>query len=138
MRPHLCFVILVLFPITTLATSWSCGTTIEVGCNDGSCYAREEEEGAPIYVGVSFNSAGYVRVCAYTGCWKGQGRVLSHEPFFVIAASKLRWSDPGNDITSDILVAFYEADAVALLKADFIAGPYICKEVAEPAYQGDT
>ena len=131
MRPHICIAFLVLFPATALATSWSCDTSIEVGCYDGGCYAREEkEEGNRIYVGMNFDSAGNVRVCAYVGCWEGQGRVLSSEPFLVIEALKLPWSDPGNPMPADILIAFYEKDGVALLKADYLAGPFLCKEFA--------
>ena len=78
---------------------------------------------------VSFNSAGEFSVCAYSGCWKGKGKVYSDPPFLVISKAMTEWSfEPNRDSRrADILIAFDSSDQVAMVKAQGFAHPFNCE-----------
>lgn len=115
------------------AETWHCQNDIEVQCNPKSCSVSEGGKFTP--ANVSFDSNGKFSVCAYSGCWKGKGKVVSNEPFFVISQKQVDWSDPNRKIEGreDILIAVSFTDDIALVKAGELAQPMRCHK--EPKVQ---
>ena len=109
------------------AQAWHCRNEVEVQCGVDGCSAADE--GAFTPMDLAFSADGGLSLCAYSGCWEGNGRVLARAPFLVISATQLPWSDPhgGPDRARDVLVAFDPADRVALVKAGGWALPLQCR-----------
>lgn len=80
---------------------------------------------------VSFDIAGKIRVCAYTGCWAGKAQTLLREPFLLFSQANVDWSDPNRRIArrADILIAFDFNDHIAMVKACSFAVPMGCPKV---------
>ena len=72
-------------------------------------------------------------VCAYSGCWEGQGEVQSTDAFLIISLEDTPWSFPPDRISGaeDIVIAFDRDDKVAVVKAGEFAHPFLCKASEE-------
>lgn len=108
------------------AATWRCHNEVEVSCGADGCSAAAEGGFTPM--DLAFADDGGLSLCAYSGCWEGNGQVLARAPFLVISATQLPWSDPhADDAQRDVLVAFDPADRVALVKAGGWALPLQCR-----------
>jgi hypothetical protein len=109
------------------ADVWNCRNNIEVQCSDGECGAAEEGGFTPM--SLAFSSTGSFSLCAYSGCWDGEGTVVSSEPFLVITHANAEWSDPSSngERDADVMIAFDPKDGVAIIKAAGFATPLHCE-----------
>ncbi len=100
---------------------------LEIGCSDGRCYATPEGEFTPM--DLAFNDTGSVSVCAYAGCWSGQGTVQADERYVSIIARNLPFEPDVNDRQQqdDVLIMWDRQDNVALLKLIGYAQPMTCQ-----------
>jgi len=112
------------------AETWHCRNDVEVQCGVDGCSAAAEGGFTPM--DLAFGDDGGLSLCAYSGCWEGNGEVLARAPWLVVGARGLPWSDPHGapDRTSDVLVAFDPNDRVALVKAGAWALPMRCAPAA--------
>ena len=105
---------------------WRCRNTVEVHCNDGACEALPQDETTPL--DVAFTTTGSFLVCAYTGCWDGEGKVLATESLLTIVKDDAPWSDPSNpDNAQDVAIMFDRGDSTAVVKAGGFVVPLACK-----------
>ena len=95
---HLRFLIVVLFLAITGCDqqpgswSWSCRATHDIQCSDGDCEVAGDMGLVPIEA--SFDASGGVSMCAYSGCWSGDGQVQVTRQFHSIVGENLRWNAP--------------------------------------------
>ena len=109
---------------------WRCRNTVEVQCHDNNCTALPQDETTPL--DVAFTTTGAFIVCAYTGCWEGDGKIAATDPFLVITQKEAPWSDPFNpENAQDILITYHRADNIAVVKAGGFVIPLAC-EVLPP------
>lgn len=110
------------------AEVWNCRNDIEVMCANGTCGA-ETEEGNFTPMSLAFSSSGSFSLCAYSGCWDGEGTVVATAPFLIITRANAAWSDPSanGERDADVMIAFDPNDAVAIVKASGFATPLHCK-----------
>lgn len=109
---------------------WYCRNQVEIHCSGGDCRASDPSETSTMTV--TFNSAGEFSVCAYSGCWTGDGRIQSFASGFFITRAQAEWNfEPsGTGHAADILIAFDESDRIALVKAGTdgsFAHPFTCE-----------
>ena len=106
----------------------NCRNDIEVHCTHGACGA-ETEEGSFTPMSLGFSTTGSFSLCAYSGCWDGEGTVVATAPFLVITQAKVEWSDPSShgERDADVLIAFDARDRIAIIKAGGFATPLLCK-----------
>lgn len=109
---------------------WYCRNQVEIHCSDGSCSASDPNETSTMTV--TFNSSGEFSVCAYSGCWTGDGKVQSFASGFFITLAQAEWNfEPLRESNAaDILIAFDESDRIALVKAGTdgsYAHPFTCE-----------
>jgi hypothetical protein len=114
------------FALPATATSWQCRNDVEIQCDQAACTVAKPGEFTPL--GLSFTSGGRFSLCAYSGCWEGQGKVVARKPFLVIEKRQAAWSDPQTKNASDILIAFAQEDRIALVKAGGLALPLHCEK----------
>jgi len=114
------------------AETWHCRNDVEVHCGVDGCSAAAEGGFTPM--DLAFADDGGLSLCAYSGCWTGNGQVLARAPLLVISAAGLPWSDPhgGADRASDVLVAFDPRDRVAMVKAGGWTLPLLCRSGPGP------
>jgi hypothetical protein len=105
------------------AQSWQCKNEFESQCVQGHCEVSKKGEFTPM--SVSFDDQGEMKVCAYSGCWEGRGKVFSTPEFLTIAGSQLELST-ANDSRENILISLDRSDNIAILKAGEFAHPLQC------------
>ncbi len=110
------------------ADVWNCRNDIEVQCAGGDCSA-ETEPGNFTPMSLAFSSTGSFSLCAYSGCWDGEGTVVSTAPFLVITHARAEWSDPSSngERDADVMIALDREDGIAVIKASGFATPLHCK-----------
>lgn len=123
---YLLFFSLLSTSCVTYTEKWTCVNDFESRCDEDSCSVFEQDNFTPL--SVSFNDAGNVEVCAYSGCWEGAGDVIAKEPFFVIVATGLTWNNPAIDNKEDLLIGFNPKTRVAMLNIGSFHQPVICKK----------
>lgn len=123
----LCFLAGSWFAPQTLGEEWHCrNPDVEVFCSDGRCGASLADNFTPL--SVYFNGEGRLEVCAYTGCWEGDGEVRSVDRWLMIYASQRPFStDPDNiERRADISILFDPLEKLAFVRADHFAQPLYC------------
>lgn len=110
------------------AEVWNCRNDVEVQCARGAC-SSEAEQGSFTPMSLAFSSSGSFSLCAYSGCWDGEGTVVLTAPFLVITHVKAEWSDPSSngERDTDVMIAFDRQDGIAIIKAGGFATPLHCK-----------
>lgn len=123
-----CAASLMLISVPSGADSWACKPDLEVQCTAESCSVGEDQGVIPIEV--SFDSRGNFSLCAYSGCWKGRGKVVSVSPFLVITMERVDWSDLNQRVEGreDVLIALSPRDKVVMVKAGSISMPMRCSK----------
>ena len=112
--------------VTPERTQWRCSNPVEVQCWEGDCEVKEGEDFTPL--DVSFDSAGEVAVCAYSGCWEGQGRVEASDEFLIVTGRRLPFSTAAEDEESreDVAIVLGLSDRLGTLKVGSFAVPIVC------------
>lgn len=107
------------------ATEWNCvNHDMEIQCSSGKC--SSEEGFSPL--SVTFDDKGAMSLCAYSGCWKGTGKILKTEDFIIIAGHNLKFSTSKDDRTKEnAVIAFDIHDRIAVIKVSEFAMPMTCK-----------
>lgn len=114
-----------------IAATWNCSNPdMEIGCSEGKCEATFD---AFTPMDVAFNDDGALLVCAYSGCWEGDGEVLKTADFLAIAGHQLSFStDPvPGEMRQDVAILLDLHDNVALLKSGGYAQPLLCVKRVE-------
>lgn len=119
-------VIAILLPLVAEASGWSCkNNDMEISCNQGKCEVTEDF--TPI--NVDFDEHGSLDICAFSGCWKGKGKVLQSENHLLISGHKLKWigTVPAKGA---FMIAFDKKNNIAVINGETFAMPVVC------VYQG--
>lgn len=99
---------------------------MEVACSEGECRATLEHGFTPM--DVAFSEDGFVSVCAYAGCWEGQGHVYTDGRFLGITARDLVYStDTSGARRHDLAILLDLHDNIAVLKSGTFAQPLVCE-----------
>lgn len=106
--------------------SWSCRNQLEVLCDGETCSALGQGEFTPM--SVRFDRLGHFAVCAYSGCWEGQGTLLQQDKLWLLSQPKASWTgapgaSPGH---SRLAILFDRVDQMALLKVEAFQLPLRC------------
>jgi hypothetical protein len=82
---------------------------------------------------VTIDDAGFMLVCAYSGCWEGTGTVVKSEEFVMLTGHDLPFSTAPDSVEmqESIVIVLDRADSVATLKAGAFAHPLRCERVAQ-------
>lgn len=126
------FVALVATVSVQAAEIWHCSNPdLEVGCGDGRCTAATAGDFTPM--DVDFGDDGSLSVCAYSGCWEGDGRVQDDARYLAIIARDLPFSTSPDraDARADVALMLDRADGIALLKVAGYAQPMLCEAAPE-------
>lgn len=128
MKNILLLTFIVFSPLVS-AETWNCkNRNMEVTCSDGECAVSD----AFTPMDVAFNDSGDLLVCAYSGCWEGEGEIYRSGNFLGIFGKQLSFStDPDPDRKQDVALLLDMTDNVALLKAGVYAQPLICRTIEE-------
>ena len=115
----------------TPTESWQCRNDLEIRCSAGNCEAEREGDFTP--VSVTFDAAGAMRVCAYSGCWEGNGTVVKSGDFVILTGQNLTFSTAPEsaEMKESIVITLDRADRVAVLKAGAFAHPLLCEQGAQ-------
>lgn len=106
----------------SIAQYYQCTNDVEVQCNETEC-AFESNDFTPM--DVTFDDAGSLSVCAYSGCWQSQADMSNRGNFIVLSALNAKFST--SETTQDLALIMDRADGVAILKAGAFAQPLLCK-----------
>ena len=112
---------------TTAVTTFNCrNADLEVTCNEARCIASAEGDFTPM--SLAFNDAGSFSLCAYSGCWEGEGRVFSDSRYLHIMARNLAFTPDVNPEPNrqDLAIVLDKTDNIALLKLGHYAQPMPC------------
>ncbi len=116
---------LALLSSPSVLADWSCSNDFESSCSGDGCVLLQGEDFTPLSISVS--DAGELTVCAYTGCWQGQGRVLARSPFLVVLGEQLEWNHPGQDNPVDLLLSINLVKSTGALSSPHFDQPLYCK-----------
>ena len=119
--------ILTFWAATAQPEHWQCRNDVEIQCTSESCEAATEDSFTPMSVTV--DDAGFMSVCAYSGCWEGTGTVVKNKDFLILVGDELTFStSPDSKETQEsIVIALDRSDRVAILKAGAFAHPLLCE-----------
>lgn len=126
--------------MTGHAEHWSCqNDDLEIRCAVGVCTAissGEQNGFTPMAIEVADN--GKVSVCAYTGCWEGEGKTLGTEDFLVVAGHDLPFSTAPESQAKGmhVVVAVDRHDGFGAVKAGGFAQPIRCERPRETPQPG--
>ncbi len=117
-------IILALFTTYAFSSSWNCRNhDLEIRCNSSKC---ETSNGFTPF-DISINISGALSICAYSGCWKGKGKVMKSGNHFLISGTKLKWAGT-NTGTANFIVAVDTRDKVGFVKGEGFAMPTTCTQ----------
>lgn len=105
--------------------TWRCVNNVEVWCSVDSCAAKEEDESTPF--AISLRADGKFSVCAYTGCWEGNGTVTNTAGRRLWVADDVAFSSGDGGFTADVSVLVIERDGVGFVRVGGIATPMLCR-----------
>jgi hypothetical protein len=115
---------LTLLSAPIFASSWNCSNKdLEIHCSPDKC---EVADGfTPM--SISLNTDGTLSICAYSGCWEGNGMVMKFGNHVLVSGKHLQWTgtNPG---TADFMVAVDTSDNVGFIKGEGFAMPTICTQ----------
>lgn len=110
--------------------TWQCRNDVEIKCASGKCEAETKDAFTPM--DVSFDAAGMMSVCAYSGCWEGTGKVSEDGDFLTLTGRGLKFST-SDDMAESIVISLDRRDDIAVVKAGAFAQPLLCeRKLSEP------
>jgi site-specific DNA-adenine methylase len=107
------------------ANVWSCTNSFESQCSNEECDVKTGEDFTPI--GVSFDDSGAYQICAYSGCWEGEGEVNKNGHFLVIFGKNAKWSSPTSAQSTSVLIGLNTKSNFASVQAGDFVQPIVCK-----------
>lgn len=120
--------VFILWIATPPTESWHCQNDLEVRCTSEHCEVQEADSYTPM--GINFDDSGSMSVCAYTGCWEGDGTVVKSNDFLILTGDGLKFSTAPDsaDMSTDIVIVLDRSDNVAIVKAGTFAHPLLCEQ----------
>ncbi|QLQ33727.1 MAG: hypothetical protein HZT40_21325 [Candidatus Thiothrix singaporensis] len=114
---------LALLSTQAFAATWNCrNNDMEIHCDANKC---EISDGFTPF-DISLNTAnGALSICAYSGCWEGQGKVMKAGQHILASGTKLKWTG-SNPNSADFIVAVDTNDKVGFIKGAGFAMPTRC------------
>ncbi len=115
-------IILALLSTHAFSSSWNCrNKDMEIRCSSSKCEASDGF--TPFDIGIHAN--GSLAICAYSGCWEGNGKVMKSGKYILISGTNLKWTGT-NSGNADFIVAVDTSDKVGFVKGEGFAMPTIC------------
>ena len=115
---------------TAAAEHWACGVHFESQCSESGCSAygdRDDGNTKPVFA--QFDESGNFQICMYTGCFEGQGKVLTTKPFLSITKEGVSWTGTDGEDT-DVFIVLERKENIGMFKAASFVQPIICTIVA--------
>lgn len=108
---------------------WTCRNQIEVWCSADGCAAAAPGEFTPMDIWV--RASGAMSVCAYTGCWEGDGAVARSDGRILWTAYDLPFSTAESSSSGvDVTLLIIEKDGVGFVRVGGLATPLLCSRAA--------
>jgi hypothetical protein len=107
------------------AAEWRCSNNFESQCLAGAC-SVETVQGSFTPLDIRFDDTGYVEVCAYSGCWRGKGKVIARAPFLTLVGEDVPWSMPAPNDSVNIVISLNAKERVGTLQAGGFVQPFSC------------
>lgn len=107
------------------AAAWSCTNQVEVWCDDRSCTTRPADETTPL--SISVQADGRFSVCAYSGCWEGNGRRERMARRLLLTADDVPFTSGAAGLTAPVTLLIVEHDGTGFVRVGGLATPLICK-----------
>ena len=106
--------------------SWTCRNQIEVWCAADGCAAAAPDETTPLDIR-AYRRGGF-SICAYSGCWEGEGPPLIANGRLLWTADAARFSthsDGGMDAAATLLIV--QKEGVGFVRVAGLATPLLCE-----------
>lgn len=104
---------------------WACQNQIEVWCAVDGCAAKAENETTPMDIWARRDN-GRFAICAYTGCWEGEGQVSDTSGRLLWAANGVEFSSGQGGFSADVSLLIIEKDGVGFVRVGGFATPLLC------------
>lgn len=106
--------------------SWSCRNQVEVWCAADGCAAARADEFTPMHI--TADARGGFSVCAYTGCWEGEGPPLVKDDRLLWTAEGAAFSShPDGGMNADVTLLILKKDGVGFVRVAGLATPVMCE-----------
>ena len=105
--------------------TWRCANNLEVWCTVDSCAAKDEDEATPFDVWL--RADGKFAICAYSGCWEGEGAVSDTAGRRLWVADDVAFTSGGGGFTADVSFLMIEREGVGFVRVGGIATPMLCQ-----------
>ncbi len=117
-------------PVEIPKDVWRCRNQIEVWCSaDGCAAAADPDAFTPMDIWA--RTSGAVSVCAYTGCWEGDGKVVRSHGRILWTASNVQFvSGNGGPAGAELTLLINESDGVGFVRVSGFANPLLCSSAA--------
>lgn len=113
------------------AEEWVCGVHFESQCTESRCSAHgDKDDGNTKPVFAQFDDEGNFRLCMYSGCYEGKGRVLTTDPFLSIVQEQVKWTGTNPDYT-DIFIVLQRNELIGMFKAISFVQPILCEVIKD-------
>lgn len=109
--------------------AWNCRNQVEVWCTADGCAATNPDEFTPM--DISADAAGYLSVCAYTGCWSGKASVARAEGRWMWATDGLPFSTSQDGAKANVTLVIIARDGVGFVRAGGFATPVLCTRAVQ-------
>jgi len=109
---------------------WICRNQVEVWCAVDGCAAKAEDETTPMDIWVSRDD-GRFTICAYSGCWEGEGDMTAGRGRLLWAADDVEFYSGRGGFSADVSLLIIEKDGVGFVRVGGLATPLLCLR-AEP------
>lgn len=118
------FILAVLFSPALVGADWHCRNDMESACTTSGCHVTTGDDFTPVDVWLQEN--GGMSICMYSGCWEGQGEVLSRAPYLVVMSKQLVWDSPHKSDNAQALISLELASGVAVMQVAGFHEPLLC------------
>ena len=121
-----CFVMFALvLSASAFAQDWRCrNNDLEISCAGKKC----ESNSSFTPMNVEISGSGAVRVCAYSGCREGKGKLHRTGQFLSVAVAQLKSSLPNaKEDARSVAIIIDAQDKVGVMKLDSYAQPLTCE-----------
>ncbi|MEO1251691.1 MAG: hypothetical protein AAFW81_05015 [Pseudomonadota bacterium] len=104
---------------------WRCANNLEVWCVVDGCAAKAEDETTPFDIWLRGDGA--FSVCAYSGCWDGEGVMTNTNGRRVWAGDDVAFDSPSGGFSADVTVLMIEREGVGFVRVGGVATPLLCR-----------
>ena len=121
------FILSALFPFSAIGKGWQCrNNELEIECVNGKC--KSSENFTPMNMQLSRSKI--ITICAYSGCWQGNAKILKVNNFITIIAHNMKPQNPSSASDSrSISMVIDVEDEVAIMKFSSFAQAMSCQSI---------